>query len=80
MSAQRTAVREIKNVLRLKLDAKFSHEQIAGFLGLSKGAVAKYVRLAAANGRRWPEIHACDDSAGTATASCTRAAAYPRPA
>ena len=37
-----------KDVLRLKLDAKLSHEQIAGSLGLSKGVVAKYVGLAAA--------------------------------
>ncbi len=41
-------MRKIKDVLRLKLDAKLSHEQIARSLGLSKGVVTKYVGLAAA--------------------------------
>ena len=54
-------MRKIKDVLRLKLDAKLSHEQIAGSLGLSKGVVTKYVGLAAAAGLTWPEIQACDD-------------------
>ena len=39
-------MRKIKDVLRLKLDAKLSHQQIADALGLSKGVVAKYVGLA----------------------------------
>ena len=43
-------MRKIKDVLRLKLDAKLSHEQIARSLGLSKGVVTKYVGLAAAAG------------------------------
>ena len=41
-------MRKIKDVLRLKLDAKMSHQQIAGALGISKGVVTKYVGLAAA--------------------------------
>jgi response regulator of citrate/malate metabolism len=61
MPAQRITMRKIKDVLRLKLDTKLSHEQIAGSLGLSKGVVTKYVGLAAAAGLTWPEIHACDD-------------------
>lgn len=61
MPAQRITMRKIKDVLRLKLDARLSHEQIAGSLGLSKGVVTKYVGLAAAAGLTWPEIHACDD-------------------
>jgi response regulator of citrate/malate metabolism len=48
MPAQRITMRKIKDVLRLKLDARLSHEQIAGSLGLSKGVVTKYVGLAAA--------------------------------
>lgn len=56
-------MRKIKDVLRLKLDAKISHEQIAGSLGLSKGVVTKYVGLAAAAGLTWPEIQACNDVA-----------------
>ena len=54
-------MRKIKDVLRLKLDALLSHEQIAGSLGISKGVVAKYVGLAAAAGLTWPEVQACDE-------------------
>jgi transposase len=54
-------MRKIKDVLRLKLDAQLSHEQIARSLGLSKGVVAKYAGLAAAAGLTWPEVQACDD-------------------
>lgn len=46
-------MRTIKDVLRLKLDAQLSHEQIASALRISKGVVAKYVSLAAANGLDW---------------------------
>ena len=54
-------MRKIKDVLRLKLDAKLSHEQIARSLGLSKGVVTKYVGLAAAACLSWQQIQACDD-------------------
>ncbi len=54
-------MRKIKDVLRLKLDAKLSHEQIARSLGLSKGVVTKYVGLAAAAGLSWSQIQSCDD-------------------
>ncbi len=47
-------MRKIKEVLRLKHDAGLSHEKIARAVGLSKGAVAKYVSLAAACGISWP--------------------------
>ena len=53
-------MRKIKDVLRLKLDAKLSHEQIAASLSLSKGVVAKYVALAAAAGLDWTAVQACD--------------------
>ena len=56
-------MRKIKDVLRLKLDAKLSHEQIATALKLSKGVVAKYVGLAAAAGLDWPAVLACDETA-----------------
>ncbi len=54
-------MRKIKDVLRLKLDAKLSHEQIARSLGLSKGVVTKYVGLAAAAGLSWSQIQSSDD-------------------
>ena len=56
-------MRKIRDVLRLKLDARLSHEQIARSLGISKGVVAKYVRLAAAAGLDWPAVQTCDDTA-----------------
>ncbi len=56
-------MRNIKAVLRLKLDAKLSHERIAAALGISKGVVTKYVGLAAAAGLDWPGVQACDELA-----------------
>jgi transposase len=56
-------MRKIKDVLRLKLDAKLSHQQIAAALGISKGVVTKYVGLAAAAGLDWPAIQDLDETA-----------------
>jgi transposase len=56
-------MRKIKDVLRLKLDAKLSHQQIAAALGISKGAVTKYVGLAAAAGLDWAAVQDTDESA-----------------
>ena len=39
MPAKRSAMRKIKEVLRLKFEAKLSHEKIAAATGMSKGAV-----------------------------------------
>ena len=62
MPVQRIPMRKIRDVLRLKLDARLSHEQIARSLGISKGVVAKYVGLAAAAGLDWPAVQTCDDT------------------
>lgn len=56
-------MRKIKDVLRLKLDAKLSHQQIAAALGISKGVVTKYVGLAAAAGLDWATVQSADESA-----------------
>jgi hypothetical protein len=40
-------MRKIKGVLRPKMAAKLSHQQNVAALGISKGAVTKYVGLAA---------------------------------
>ena len=56
-------MRKIKDVLRLKLDAKLSHQQIADALGLSKGVVTKYVGLAATVGLDWVAIQGMDETA-----------------
>jgi DNA-binding transcriptional regulator LsrR (DeoR family) len=50
MAAQRVAMRNIKECLRLKFEAGLSHEKIARALQLSKGVVSKYVTAARAAG------------------------------
>ncbi len=55
-------MRKIKEILRLKLDAKLSHEQIATALGISKGVVTKYVGLASAAGVTLSEVHGIDET------------------
>jgi transposase len=55
-------MRKIKDVLRLKLDAKLSHRQIAAALGISKAAVTKYLGLAAAAaGLDWASVQGVDE-------------------
>lgn len=56
-------MRKIKDVLRLKLDAKMSHQQIAAALGISKGVVTKYAGLAAAAGLDWTVVQGLDEVA-----------------
>jgi len=56
-------MRQIKDVLRLKLELHHSHQHIADSLGLSKGVVAKYVKLASTAGLHWPQIQAMDETA-----------------
>jgi len=36
-------MRKVRELIRLKYEARLSHEQIAGALDISKGVVAKYV-------------------------------------
>ena len=50
MPAARMNLRMIKELLRLKYEARLSHQQIALALRISKGGVAKYVGLAEAAG------------------------------
>jgi len=54
MPAKRSAMRKIKDVLRLKFEAKLSHERIAAATGISKGAVSNYVQRALQKGLGWP--------------------------
>lgn len=62
MPAKRSAMRKIKDVLRLKFEAQLSHEKIAAATGLSKGAVTNAVRRAAQKGLSWPLPAELDDS------------------
>ena len=49
MPAERIAMHNIKELLRLKYDCALSHERIARALSISKGVVAKYVKGAEAS-------------------------------
>lgn len=56
-------MRKIRDVLRLKLQAKLPHQQIADALSLSKGVVTKYVTLAKTANLDWAQIQLLDDTA-----------------
>ena len=56
-------MRYIKDVLRLKLEHHHSHQHIADVLGISKGVVTKYVKLASSAGLHWPQVQAMDEVA-----------------
>ena len=43
MPTRALSMRKIRELIRLKYEARLSHEQIAGALAISKGVVAKYV-------------------------------------
>ena len=54
MPNKRLAMRHIKEILRLKLDAKLSHRQIARSLDIGVGTVSIYSRRATEIGLTWP--------------------------
>jgi transposase len=62
MPGKRSPMRKITEVLRLKFEAKLSHATIARAVGLSKGAVNKYVSLAQARGLSWPLPEELDEA------------------
>jgi len=61
MPTERIAMRQIRELLRLKYECRLSHARIAAALGLSKGVVAKYVKLAARAGLTWEEARELDE-------------------
>ncbi len=56
-------MRKIREVLRLKFEARLSHERIAAATGLSKGAVSNYVQRAVRQSLIWPLPQELDDAA-----------------
>jgi hypothetical protein len=58
-----SAMRKIKEILRLKFEAKFSQERIAAATGASKGAATNYVQRAVQKGLSWPLPDDLDESA-----------------
>ena len=63
MPTKRKAMRQIKEVLRLKFEAKLSHERIAAATGVSKAAVTSYLKRALEAGIGWPLAAQMDDAA-----------------
>ena len=62
MPQQRMDIRMIKDILRLKYQGGLSHDRIAQSLSISKGAVAKYLSLAAAAGLDWASTVELDEA------------------
>ncbi|MDH5205702.1 MAG: IS21 family transposase [Hylemonella sp.] len=62
MPQQRMDIRMIKDILRLKYQGGLSHGAIASSLCLSKGVVAKYLRLAGAAGLDWQATADLDEA------------------
>jgi transposase len=56
-------MRRIRDVLRLKFEARLSDRALAAAVGISKGAVAAYVSRARAAGLSWPLPEGMDDTA-----------------
>jgi predicted transcriptional regulator len=56
-------MRKVREVLRLKFEARLSHERIAAATGLSKGAVSNYVQRAVQKSLGWPLPEDLDDAA-----------------
>ncbi len=56
-------MRKITEVLRLKFEARLSHERIAAATGLSKGAVSNYVQRAVQRSLGWPLPPELDEAA-----------------
>ena len=55
-------MRHIRDILRLKLELKHSHQHIATSLCISKGVVTKYLKLASTAGLQWPQIQTLDET------------------
>ncbi len=55
-------MQQIKEVLRLRHEAKLAYSQIALACGLSKGVVSKYLSLAKAQGIGWPLPEGVDEA------------------
>ena len=63
MPAQRLAMRQVHEVLRLKWGQGLSDRKIAQSLGISRPAVAESVHRAQAAGLAWPLPATCDAGA-----------------
>jgi transposase len=64
-------MRKIKEVLRLKFEAKLSHERIAAAIGVSKGTVTNFVQRAVQKGLGRPLPEALDGAALEVATHCS---------
>ena len=55
-------MRQFIEIMRLKYEAKLSNQKVAQAAGVSKGAVSKYLHLAAARGITWPLPESADEA------------------
>jgi transposase len=62
MPTRALSMRKIRELIRLKYEARLSHEQIAGALSISKGVVAKYVARIGRAGVAPSELMALSDA------------------
>ena len=63
MPSQRITMRKIREVLRLRFECKVSLDAIARALSLSKGVVAKYVKMVEQRHESWETLPSLDDNA-----------------
>ena len=61
MAQARLSVRKIREVLRLKAEARLSDREIAAAIGSARSTVQECLRRARAAGIGWPLPAACDD-------------------
>ena len=54
MAQERLTMRKIKEILRLKYEAKLSNRAIAGAFNVSNSTVGEYLRRAGLAGIQWP--------------------------
>ena len=62
MPTVRIPMRQFIEIMRLKYEAKLSNQKVALAAGVSKGAVSKYLHLAAARGVTWPLPDGTDEA------------------
>ena len=55
-------MRQIREILRLRLEVKLTERQVAASTGVSKGSVLNYVRKADEAGLKWSAVRGMDDA------------------
>lgn len=62
MPTKRIPMNQFIEIMRLKYEAKLSNQKVALAAGVSKGAVSKYLHLAAARDIIWPLPEGTDEA------------------